>query len=177
MATAKVATSGGTLAAPAVASRGTRVDLVALGNPHLSIDECALLAALVSQNTAGGGGDSSSCGAEQGLMSKRPAVRVVATLGRAVHSEAQRRGHVAVLERWGVEFVTDTCWCMLGEPVVPPRARALATNSAKYAHYAPGLLPGLQGVRFLGLTGCIEAARTGFAPPPPAWVASALPES
>jgi predicted aconitase len=41
-----------------------------------------------------------------------------------------------------VQFVNDTCWCMLTEPVVPVGSEALITNSAKYAHYAPGLVSG-----------------------------------
>ena len=36
-------------------------------------------------------------------------------------------------------------------------------NSAKYAHYAPGLVNRL--VRFDSMAGCVEAARTGRQPP------------
>ncbi|HJE38081.1 MAG TPA: aconitase X, partial [Pseudomonas aeruginosa] len=52
---------------------------------------------------------------------------------------------------------------------VPPGARTLMTNSAKYAHYAPGLV-GRQ-VRFASLAGCVEAAVGGRAPAGlPAWL-------
>merc|ERR1712232_1355943 len=63
---------------------------------------------------------------------------------------------------FGVQIVSDTCWCMLGEvvpaplSVMPTSAQTLITNSAKYAHYAPGLV-GRQ-VRFASLAGCVEAA-------------------
>ena len=81
------------------------------------------------------------------------------TCGRAIHQQAAQAGHVATLERFGVGLVTDTCWCMLGEPVVPPGSRTLMTNSGKYAHYAPGLV-GRQ-VHFGNLAACVEAACTG----------------
>ena len=54
------------------------------------------------------------------------------------------------------------------EPVVPTKGDALITNSAKYAHYAPGLVR--KRVHFHGLEGCIEAARTGVVPEEPRWL-------
>ena len=62
---------------------------------------------------------------------------------------------------------------MLGEPVVPPAAITLVTNSAKFAHYAPGLV-GRQ-VRFASLEGCVAAALTGRVPrAPPRWCADGV---
>lgn len=119
------------------------IGLVSLGNPHFSLDECRRLAELVA-------------GRERAAD-----VAVVVTCGRAVHAAAIEAGHVAAAEAFGVTFVTDTCWCMLGEPIVPPSARNLMTNSGKYAHYAPGLVG--RGVRFGSLPACIEAACTGRA--------------
>ncbi|WP_263145620.1 aconitase family protein [Pseudomonas sp. RIT-PI-AD] len=118
-----------------------RVDLVSLGNPHFSFDECARLAAL--------------CAGRR----KHEAVALVITCGRAIHERAREAGHVAALEAFGAQFVTDTCWCMLGEPVIPPQARTLMTNSGKYAHYAPGLVG--RSVHFGSLAACVEAACTG----------------
>ena len=92
----------------------------------------------------------------------------VATLGRTIFDEADKAGHIAVLKEFGVQFVTDTCWCMLTEPVVPIGSKTLITNSGKYAHYAPGLVN--RRVRFSNLRGCVEAAATGRAPSAPAWV-------
>ena len=127
------------------------VGLVSLGNPHFSLDECARLAALVSGRT------------------KSADVAVVVTCGRAVHDAASQAGHVAAAEAFGVQFVTDTCWCMLGEPVIPPAVRTLMTNSGKYAHYAPGLVG--RGVRFGSMAECIEAACSGKTQQePPAWL-------
>lgn len=128
-----------------------RVDLVSLGNPHFSFSECARLAAL--------------CAGRR----KHPGVALVVACGRAIHERARQAGHVAALEAFGVQFVTDTCWCMLGEPVIPPGARTLMTNSGKYAHYAPGLVG--RPVHFGSLAACIEAACSGVASDRlPAWL-------
>ncbi len=69
------------------------------------------------------------------------------TSSRQVVAQAEAAGHLATLQAFGARLVTDTCWCMLDEPLVPPGARTLMTNSAKYAHYAPG--PNRQRRRFL----------------------------
>ncbi|MGH8803479.1 MAG: aconitase X [Polaromonas sp.] len=133
-----------------------RVDLVALGNPHFSACECAALARLC-----------------QGRL-RHTATAVVLTTSRAVHADAARNGDVAVLEAFGVNLITDTCWCMLGEPIVPPLARVIMTNSGKYAHYAPGLT-GRQ-VHFGSLADCVEAACTGLAPDQrPTWLTPGVP--
>ena len=129
----------------------TRIDLVALGNPHFSASEFAQLAAL--------------CHGRR----RHPEVALVITSSRQVVAQAEAAGHLATLQAFGARLVTDTCWCMLDEPLVPPGARTLMTNSAKYAHYAPGLV-GRQ-VRFAGLAGCVEAAVGGRAPAGlPAWL-------
>jgi predicted aconitase/predicted aconitase with swiveling domain len=128
-----------------------RIDLVSLGNPHFSLAECARLAALVRGR------------------SRSPDVAFVVTCGRAVYDAASEAGYVAAAEAFGATFVTDTCWCMLGEPVIPPSARTIMTNSGKYAHYAPGLVG--RAVRFAGLEACVDAACTGLAPSGlPAWL-------
>jgi predicted aconitase len=48
---------------------------------------------------------------------------------------------------------------MLGEPIVPREARAVMTNSGKYAHYAPALIG--RPARFGSLRDCIETACAG----------------
>jgi predicted aconitase len=60
-----------------------------------------------------------------------------------------------------VQIVPDLCWCSISEPVFPPEAKVLMTNSGKYAHYAPGL-SGRQ-VRFGSLANCVDAACSGRA--------------
>ncbi len=133
------------------------VSLVALGNPHCSATELARLAEL--------------CAGRQ----RHPDTALVVTCGRAVHEQAAAAGHVATLERFGANLITDTCWCMLGEPVVPPGSRNLMTNSGKYAHYAPGLA-GRQ-VHFGNLAACVEAACTGHNQGQlPAWLGQLPPQ-
>ncbi|KIN15463.1 aconitase family protein [Vreelandella titanicae] len=124
-------------------AEASQVDLISLGNPHFSLSECAALAALCSGRR------------------KHPDVAMAVTLGRAVYDDASTAGYITTLERFGAQLINDTCWCMLGEPVVPPTARTIMTNSGKYAHYAPGLV-GRQ-VHFGNLAECVETACSGEA--------------
>ncbi len=127
------------------------VDMICLGNPHFSIDECARLAALCDGKT------------------KNPQVRLLVTLGRQVHDAASTKGYVKRLESFGVEFITDTCWCMITEPVIPASARNLMTNSGKYAHYGPALVQ--RDMHFGNLSDCVKAACTGvYAMVDPPWL-------
>ena len=119
-------------------ARDPQVDVVSLGNPHFSLSEFAQLARLC-----------------QGRK-RHPDVVLAITCGRAVLEQARAAGHVGVLEAFGAVIVSDTCWCMLGEPVIPPAARNLMTNSGKYAHYAPGLVG--RKVHFASLAECVDAA-------------------
>ena len=130
---------------------------MSLGNPHFSLSEFAHLARLC-----------------QGRR-KHPDVVLAITCGRAVLEQARAAGHGAVIEAFGATLVTDTCWCMLGEPVIPPAARTLMTNSGKYAHYAPGLVG--RKVHFASLAECVDAACTANASGRlPAWLAPAVPQ-
>ncbi|TDF82290.1 aconitase X [Pseudomonas sp. H9] len=127
------------------------VDVVSLGNPHFSLSEFAALSRL--------------CHGRH----KHPEVVVAITCGRAVLEQARAAGYISGLERFGVTLVTDTCWCMLGEPVIPPAARTLMTNSGKYAHYGPGLAG--RPVHFASLAECVESACSGQASGRlPAWL-------
>ncbi|ROL64876.1 aconitase X [Pseudomonas vranovensis] len=135
-------------------AREPQVDVVSLGNPHFSFSEFAALAQLC-----------------QGRH-KHPDVVVAITCGRTVLEQARAAGHIGELERFGVTLVTDTCWCMLGEPVIPPAARALMTNSGKYAHYGPGLAG--RPVHFASLAECVASACSGQASGRlPAWLQAA----
>jgi predicted aconitase/predicted aconitase with swiveling domain len=128
------------------------IDLVAFGSPHFSLAECRTLAALLTGVQCHAG------------------VAGIVTMGRDVLAQARGEGLVARLERAGVRVLPDVCWCSITEPVFPPQARTLMTNSGKYAHYAPGLSG--RGVRFGSLADCVAALRTGRAPDaPPAWLA------
>ena len=74
---------------------GEDISLVALGNPHLSRTELRRLSALVTSDS----------------REKHPDVRIMACLARQVQKEGEE--YVDKLESFGVEFVNDTCWCML----------------------------------------------------------------
>ena len=127
-----------------------KVDLVALGSPHFSVDECAAFAALMDGTQV------------------HPDVTAIITLGRTTAKTIAANGVAARLQAAGVRMIPDLCWCSISEPVLPPKARVLMTNSGKYAHYAPGLSQ--RSVRFGPLAHCAEAARTGLAPQaPPRW--------
>jgi predicted aconitase/predicted aconitase with swiveling domain len=123
------------------AQDGSPVDLISLGNPHFSITEMRMLANICRGRT------------------KDDRVSVMVTCGRAIHGLASQAGLIEELERFGVQFITDTCWCMINEPVIPTSAKTILTNSAKYAHYGPGLT----GKKFYfgSLERCVAAACTG----------------
>ncbi|WP_317250078.1 MULTISPECIES: aconitase X [Pseudomonas chlororaphis group] len=130
-----------------------QVDIISLGNPHFSLDEFKRLAQL--------------CAGQR----KHPQVSIMVTCGRTVSEQAEAAGAIDVLAAFGVEFMTDTCWCMIEKPLLKPNARSLMTNSGKYAHYGPGI-SGL-GIHYAGLATCAETARTGLAPAAaPAWIRS-----
>ncbi len=127
------------------------MDVVSLGNPHFSLSEFAALATLCAGRV------------------KHPYVVLAITCGRAVLEQARKAGYLTAIEAFGAVLVTDTCWCMLGEPVIPPQATTLMTNSGKYAHYAPGLVG--RGVHFAALADCVEAACTAATRgQPPTWL-------
>ncbi len=128
-----------------------QIDLVAIGSPHAAAGECRqFLKAL--------------CGRR-----RRDDVHVVITLGRAVRAELEADGTAQAFKSLGVSLVSDTCWCLVSEPVFPPDARVVMTNSGKYAHYCPGLSG--RDVRFGGLSDCAEAAVSGrFSGDYPQWL-------
>ncbi|MCD5996126.1 aconitase family protein [Pseudomonas sp. CDFA 602] len=140
-------------------ARDPAVRMISLGNPHFSLTEFARLAQLC-----------------QG-RDKHPDVVLAITCGRAVLELARAAGHIAVLETFGATLVTDTCWCMLGEPVIPTDVHSLMTNSGKYAHYAPGLVG--RSVHFASLAECVESACSATVSGRlPAWLtAASLPEN
>ncbi|MEL7463876.1 MAG: aconitase family protein [Pseudomonadota bacterium] len=123
------------------------IDLVALGSPHLSFAELRAFADHLAAPVQ---------------------TAVIVTLSRATRERAASEGLIDHLTARGVRFAADICWCSITEPVFPPDARTLITNSGKYAHYAPGLSG--RAVRYGSLAACAEAAMTGLAPSPPAWL-------
>lgn len=120
------------------------VELVALGSPHASLEECRAL------DRALGG------------RRRHRDVAVIVTAGNAVIAEARREGTLSRLQNSGVQVLPDLCWCSISEPVFPVRTRAVMTNSGKYAHYGPGLSG--RAVRLGSLADCIAATLTGRVP-------------
>ncbi len=120
-----------------------KVDAVAFGSPHCSLAECRELARLMRGRRAS------------------PGVDVWITTHRAVRDILERSGELQVLLDFGATVTADTC--IVVAPLLRPGIRSLMTNSAKYAHYAPGLL-GVQSI-FGSTEACVEAAITGRVPP------------
>ncbi|PLB45825.1 hypothetical protein P170DRAFT_439534 [Aspergillus steynii IBT 23096] len=117
------------------------VGLVSLGNPHFAMEEFESLSRLCARRT------------------KSPSVELIITTSRSTYELAFTAGIITTLEDFGAVIITDTCWCMLGEPVVPKSGSNIMTNSGKYAHYAPGMVH--RGVHFGSLAQCVNAACTG----------------
>lgn len=121
-------------------ARTDRLDAVSLGTPHFSVSEFARLATYLGDGAA-----------------FHPAVEVYVSTSRAVLAEAEARGHVAALRAAGGRIVTDTCTYVT--PVLSPTARAVMTNSGKWAWYAPGNL-GVD-VAIGTMADCVASARAG----------------
>jgi hypothetical protein len=121
----------------------SKVDLVAVGSPHASLNECQAFAALLAGRTC------------------HASIKTIVTVGRSVLAAASKDGSLQSLQAAGVQIIPDICWCSITEPVFPSTASVLMTNSGKYAHYANGLTG--RDVRFGSLKDCADAAVSGFA--------------
>ena len=118
------------------------VAVVSLGNPHFAFEEFASLARLASGRKTS------------------PKTRMIITCGRQIYERAAEAGFIATLEDFGAILITDTCWCMIEEPIIPVDAQNIMTNSAKYAHYGPGMTN--RGFHFGSLSACVDAAECGY---------------
>ena len=118
---------------------GTQLDMVVLGSPHFSLDEFRQLAALITGRRV------------------HPSVRFLVTSSRAMTLLAKEAGYLSGLEEFGGRVTVDTC--ILASPMLPPGIKRLMTNSAKYAHYAPGMLKAQ--VTFGSLDDCVRSAVAG----------------
>ena len=128
------------------------VGIVALGNPHFSFEEFEALASLVSNLPAENRHTVDS-------------VRLMITTSRTIYQKVAELGILDVLERFGAELITDTCWCMIQKATIKgPSGRSgnIMTNSAKYAHYAPGLVG--RKIHFGSLRECVQACVEGRRP-------------
>ena len=123
--------------------QGQEVSIVCIGCPHTSIAEIEAIARSLE-------GKRLHSGVELWILTALP-----------MRALAERCGYTRTIEAAGGRFVIDTC------PILSPMAEvakkkgysAMATNSAKLAHYAPGqwALPTYYG----SLTACMNAAISG----------------
>jgi predicted aconitase len=115
-----------------------RIDAVAVGSPHLSLEEFDSLRGL--------------------LRGRSLAVPLYACTGRHVLSVLERDGHRRGLEDSGVVIVADTC--IVVTPILPEKPGAiLMTNSGKFAHYATPNTG--YAVLYGSMADCVESAVIG----------------
>ena len=127
------------------------IDLIAVGNPHVSLTELNLIADMCT------------------IFMGHRKIKMIITTGREIYLKAEQKGFVDIIKKFGAEFVLDTCWCMLSEPIIPFEAQIIMTNSGKYAHYAPALTG--RRMRFASLDDCLKAAcGVEIDPQPPLWL-------
>jgi predicted aconitase len=120
------------------AERVDRIDAVAIGSPHLSLDEFEMLRRL--------------------LNGRKLAVPMYACTGRHALRILERDGHRQQLESSGITIVADTC--VVVTPILPEKPGAiLMTNSGKFAHYAPSNTG--YSVIYGSMSDCVESAVTG----------------
>lgn len=120
------------------AHRPERIDAVAIGSPHLSLEEFERLARLIGN--------------------RRLAVPIHACTGRHVLDGLDRHGLRKPLADAGVTIVADTC--VVVTPILPElTGGVLMTNSGKFAHYAPGNTG--YDVLYGSLAECVESAVAG----------------
>ncbi|WUH99677.1 aconitase X catalytic domain-containing protein [Spirillospora sp. NBC_00431] len=128
------------------------LDAISVGTPHFSAAEFRALAALLT------GGPPFDSGVEFWISTSR-----------SVLTEAERSGDAAICRAAGARILVDTCTYIA--PVLRASARAVMTNSAKWAWYAPTNL-GIEVV-FGSLAECVLSARAGRVVRDPAlWAAS-----
>jgi predicted aconitase len=120
------------------AERADRIDAVAIGSPHLSLEEFDRLRRLLNGRTL--------------------AVPIYACTGRHALTILERDGHRRQLEASGVTIVADTC--VVVTPILPEKPGAiLMTNSGKFAHYAPANTG--YAVIYGSMADCVESAVAG----------------
>nr|WP_255498381.1 aconitase X catalytic domain-containing protein [Nakamurella sp. PAMC28650] len=124
-----------------ITATGDLIDAVSIGTPHCSLTELTRLAELVDGRRI------------------HPDVDFYACTGRTVLAQATAAGISQVCEQAGVQFVTDTCTYIT--PVLRAGHRTVMTNSAKWAHYAPGNLD--VEVVMASLSECVTTACNGKA--------------
>lgn len=122
----------------ALSTTGTpEIDAVALGSPHFSGEEFALLEALLPREPF--------------------RIPFYVCTGRAEVQRLEASGRLPRFEEAGVEIVADTC--VVVAPILPARGSVLMTNSGKFAHYTPATTG--YDVVYGSLEDCVRSAVTG----------------
>ena len=116
------------------------LEMVAIGTPHFSFTEFRTLVDVMD-----------------GRRINR-AVTFYVTTSRFVRDMAAAEGWIVALEHLGITIVVDTCTYFM--PGVKNCRGRVMTNSAKWAYYAPGMLP-VDGIVFGSLRECVESAIKG----------------
>jgi len=119
------------------ATYADRIDAVAVGSPHFSVEETEALAAL--------------------SVGRTMSVPFYVCTARATLEEIEARGLVAPLTAAGVTIVVDTC--VVVTPILPERGGVLMTNSGKFAHYGPSNTG--YDVVYGSLEDCVRSAVAG----------------
>ena len=114
-----------------------RIDAVAVGSPHFSLDEFRQLEAL--------------------LPAARFTVPFYVCTGRSEYRRLEEGGRLPRLENAGIEIVVDTC--VVVTPILPPAGGVLMTNSGKFAHYTPPTTG--YGVVYGSLEDCVQSGVRG----------------
>ena len=113
--------------------------MVALGTPHFSVTEFQRLTELLDGRQVA------------------DTLAVYVSTSRHVAAVVAAQGGLEALERAGVQVIVDTCTYF--SPAVRAARGRVMTNSAKWAYYAPGMLP--VEVAFGSLEDCVESAVRG----------------
>lgn len=100
------------------AAPGEPVAALCVGTPHFSLQEFRRMAGLVQGQRAAHGVD------------------VLVSTSREIAGQVEAAGWAEPLRAFGMRIVVDTCTYL--NPVALASAGIVVTNSAKWAHYAPG---------------------------------------
>jgi predicted aconitase len=129
--------------------RDGTLDMVALGTPHFSPSEFRAVV--------------------EALDGRKASIPFTITTSRFVMDYIASKGWAEILQRAGVEVIGDIC-SYYAPGINGMKGRAM-TNSAKWAYYAPGMLP--VEVCFGSLRECVESAVAGEVQrDPKLWAAS-----
>jgi len=116
---------------------GDPIDAVAIGSPHLSVQELRDL--------------------ETALRGRRCCVPLYACTSRSSLAAVTAEGIPQRLQDGGVVLIADTC--IVVTPILPEGRGVLVTNSGKFAHYTPANTG--YDVVFASLQDCVDSAVDG----------------